>query len=80
MSCKKDSTSGHSTIWFHWNETGWSVTDYNDSTNTQTFVSSQRGKLTGQIQFAAFGQTAKCKIDFYDNGNVITKTKHFSWQ
>lgn len=74
-----DSASGHSTMWFHWNENGWTVGDYNDTTNTQIYTSSQTGKIGGQILFAAMGLTGKCKVDFYENGNAITRTKYFSW-
>jgi hypothetical protein len=74
-----DSASGHSTLWFYTNETGWSVGDYNDTTNTQKFISSQSGKIDSQIIFSAYGQIGKCKIDFYENGSTITRTKHFSW-
>ena len=74
-----DSLSGHTTIWFHTDEIGWTALDYNDVTKTQNYISSQKGNISGLIQFSAFGQTGKCKIDFYENGNTITKTKHFTW-
>ena len=74
-----DTASGHSTIWFYWNQTGWTVGDYNDTTNTQKFISTQTGMIDSQISFSAYGQTGKCKIDLYENGNTITRTKHFSW-
>ncbi len=75
-----DTLTGHETIWFHGNDTGWSVEIYNDSTDTQKFISSQTGKINSQINFLAFGQTGKCKIDFYENGKTITRTKYFTWQ
>jgi hypothetical protein len=74
-----DSTSGNTTEWFYASPTGWAVGSYNSSTNTQNFTSTQTGKIDSQILFFAYGHTGRCKIDFYENGNSITKTKHFTW-
>ena len=48
-----DTTTGHSTIWFQTSKIGWAVSDYNHSTNTQKYISSQTGKIGGQILFSA---------------------------
>lgn len=48
-----DSTSGHITDWAYANATGWTVSDYNDTTNTQKFTSIQTGKIDSKIYFFA---------------------------
>jgi hypothetical protein len=74
-----DTATGHVTDWGYSNPTGLVVTDYDTLNNTQKFISTQTGKIDLMISFLAYGHTGKCKIDFYENGNAITKTKHFTW-
>jgi hypothetical protein len=74
-----DTVSSHSTSWSFSNEIGWVVGDYDDIYNTQEFRSSQSGKIGSMIEFSSYGQIGKCRIDFYENGNLITRTLHFSW-
>jgi hypothetical protein len=66
--------------WFYSNEAGWAVDDYNDAAGTQKFIHSQTGKISLEMYFMAFGQAGSCRIDFYENGNTVTRTKYFSWQ
>lgn len=74
-----DTLTGHQTEWFYANETGWMITDFDNINNTQQFSSAQTGNIDLEIIFASYNQYGRCKIDFYENGNVITKVKHFSW-
>jgi hypothetical protein len=74
-----DTTTGHSTIWFYDSEQGWHVGDYNDAANTQEFQSTTAGKISADIQFFAYGQTGTCRIDFYENGSTLTKSKVIMW-
>src|SRR6185369_1725302 len=74
-----DSASGHSTEWFYSDNAGWIISDFINSTQTQKFTSSQTGKISSTILFESYGRTGSCKIDFYENGNSISSTKHFSW-
>ncbi len=75
-----DTATGRYSVWFHSSESGWIVGDYNDTSNTQSYTATQTGKVGGKILFLAYGQTGSCKIDFYENGSIISRTKYFIWQ
>ena len=72
-----DSTSGPATMWLYTSETGLAVEAYNNTTKTQKFIASQTGKVAAIIGFE--GQAGRCKIDLYENGNGISRTKYFRW-
>jgi hypothetical protein len=67
-------------VWYYSEPTGWAVTDYNDVTNTQKFMSTQSGKIDLKILFMSEGTIGSCKIDFYENSTTIKFTKHYLWK
>lgn len=67
-------------VWYFSDESGWSVTNYNDLDSTQKFTASQTGKIDLKMFFMANSRVGRCKIDIYENGNAITRTKYFTWQ
>ncbi len=67
-------------IWYFADESGWSVNNYNDLDSTQKFTATQSGKIDLKMFFIANSRVGRCKIDFYENGNTITRTKYFTWQ
>ena len=71
-------TTGLIPCWFLTHYTGWINGNYNPN-YTQKIIASAGEKNSFLIQFLAFGKTGKCKLDFYENGNTITHTKHFCW-
>ena len=70
-------SSHDSTFWYYINPQGFTVTNL-DSVTTE-IVSNQSGNIYMPINFVANGYTGSAKIDFYENGNVLTRTKHFTW-
>lgn len=63
---------------FGTNTTGWTVLDWADG--KQKFIASQTGKIDLEIQFDPGGKSGICRLDFYENGPSITKTKYIRWQ
>lgn len=75
-----DTIYGHTTMWFYDQPNGWAVTDYDNVKQTQKFMSTLTGKIDLQIDFQSYGVEGKCKVDFYENGNTITRTKYYFWK
>ena len=67
-------------VWYISTALGWAVIAYHNLDGTQKFICAQTGKSTVRLIFYDYGHIGNCKIDFYENGNIITRTKHFSWQ
>ncbi len=68
-------------IWFFdIDDQGWIISDYNESSNNQTLISSSSGKISAFISFESFGYQGACKLDFYENSNTITQTKYYFWE
>jgi hypothetical protein len=71
-------TNGYSPKWYYaFNPTGWVAQKWDNG--TQTFIASQTGKIDLQIMFGYTGDTGICKLDFYENGSTISKTKYLRW-
>ncbi len=66
---------GPSSTWFYADGNGWTVSDY--SNDQQEFVSDKSGSIDLDMIFG--GNKGKCKIDFYENSNSITKSKVLYW-
>jgi hypothetical protein len=66
-----------STYWSYASGIGFNLNNI-DAVTTE-LVSTQTGTIYLPINFIANGYTGSCKIDFYENGSAITRTKHFTW-
>jgi hypothetical protein len=75
-----DSTGQDLTYWMYSSATGFTVSDFDTATNTQTLISSVAGKIFMPIFFIANGQGGHCKIDYYENSTSITRTRDYQWQ
>lgn len=68
-------------IWFFdMDSQGWSINDYNESSNYQVLTSTSSGKIYAVISFDGFGYQGECRIDFYENSDTITQSKYFFWE
>ena len=65
--------------WFYGNNTGWVISNYNTSANTQTFTYTKTDKIDVELLFMQGGGQGACKIDIYENSSSITRTKYFHW-
>jgi hypothetical protein len=74
-----DTASGHISEWFYADETGWLISNYDDTLNTQTFTAIQHGKIDVDIQFVDYGHGGSCRVDFYENSSTVTRSKFFTW-
>ncbi len=64
-------------VWFYSNITGW--IDVNGYTNDiQTFIA-KPGNNDIKIQFDNYYLFGKCRIDFFENGNIVTKSIYLRW-
>lgn len=61
--------------WFYSDKDGWNVGDYNG--DKQDFVSNKSGVIDLDMTFE--GSQGKCRIDFYENSDAITKSKILYW-
>jgi hypothetical protein len=75
-----DSTGQNPTGWMYSNPIGFTVSDYDTVTNTQTLTSNTSGNISMELSFVTPGVTGSCKIDYYENSSSITKTRHYQWQ
>lgn len=75
-----DSAGYDMTYWMYMGATGFTVSDFDTTTNSQTLTSNTIGKIYMPISFVANGQGGHCKIDFYENSTSITRTRHYQWQ
>ena len=75
-----DSVTGHQPVWFYGDNAGWLTGEYNESNNTQKFTASQQGIYDLQIVFMSFGIHGLCRIDFYENSPVITRSRYLKWK
>lgn len=68
-------------IWFFdMDNQGWSINDYNESSNYQVLTSTLTGKIYAVISFEGFGYQGECRIDFYENSDTITQSKYYFWE
>ncbi|MBS1651527.1 MAG: hypothetical protein JSU07_05900 [Bacteroidetes bacterium] len=51
---------------------------YSYTNKTQMLVA-QTGNNDIQLNFANYYSYGKCRIDFYENSTLITKTKYLKW-
>jgi hypothetical protein len=73
-----DSTGYHPKWYYALPVTGWLPNEWNDG--KQKFTATQTGKIDLRIEFQSGGDTGICRLDFYENGATITKTKYLRWQ
>ena len=66
-------------VWFYSDNQGWVVSDYT-SENTQTFTANKKDDNILRMKFlSANDSTGKCKIEYYENSDNVTKTKFLHW-
>lgn len=63
--------------WYHQNVDGWTLSNYDEATNTQEFMATSTGDIDlnlTMVQGPGFMQ-----VDYYVNSSHITESKIFDW-
>jgi hypothetical protein len=63
---------------------GWIISDYNYAERSQVFIADKSGELTLTIMFISDtdsfpSRTVNALIEYYENGEILSKSKELRW-